>query len=190
MKSLKKSFAILAVALLCMLAIPFVHGKHLIFAILFIVIFASALMLMAGAFMRQSEMVRGFIRKYKEDPSRQRRKLALIICVAVPLFTAFYFYLEYSARNLDLTRQAMQDIQISATGHALLGDEVKMKRWGSSFHIEETGNEGSADLVLPVYGSRGKADAHIDGIKSDGHWQITTLYLTTDNSSNEIPIAH
>jgi hypothetical protein len=65
---------------------------------------------------------------------------------------------------------------------ALLGEPVKA-RWWFTGSIKVSGNDGNADLHIPLAGSTAKGDLYVKGTKTDGRWEYETMTVTRDGAA-------
>ncbi len=97
--------------------------------------------------------------------------------------------IEYLYHNLLLTQQAMEDLQASKDGQNALGAPIRIG-WMITGGEQTGGDDGAANLSIPVKGSKADGELKVKGIKKDGSWRITDLYLIADGNKTVAQIPH
>jgi hypothetical protein len=96
---------------------------------------------------------------------------------------------EYGFHNFSLTQQAMDDLQSSTDGKDSLGVPIRIG-WFITGAMRTKGDEGAANLAIPVRGSKSAGELEVKSIKKDGSWHIVDLYLIADGNKAVVPIPH
>jgi hypothetical protein len=98
---------------------------------------------------------------------------SIIILFIVPLFVAVETMMESSGAY----KLAMRTAQASPCVVQSLGSPIK-SGWAMSGSIEESGDDGSANLSIPISGPRGKGDIEVEAKKIAGIWTINSLIFS------------
>jgi hypothetical protein len=96
---------------------------------------------------------------------------------------------EYFYHNLSLTQEATEDLQASRNGRDALGDPIRLG-WFITGSMRIKGDDGAANLSIPVKGSKAAGELKVKGIRKDGSWHITALYLIADGNKPVAQIPH
>jgi hypothetical protein len=103
----------------------------------------------------------------------------ILLCVGI----------EFVFHDLDVTKQALADLQASTVGQTVLGNP---NRAGlvitGEMHLR--GNDGAAGLSIPVKGCRAAGELDVRGVRKDGSWIISALYLIADGQKTIVQIPH
>jgi len=107
-------------------------------------------------------------------------KVTVGISICVLLIASFVVSLLYavetSFRKSDVYRLALEQSQKSPCVVAELGSPILAK--GSiEGNLSESSVVGSADLEIPIRGSRAEGNLQVAATKTDGHWKIDSLTL-------------
>jgi hypothetical protein len=109
----------------------------------------------------------------------------------VAMGTIVFASLQIYGRTFPLTKTALIEINSSPQATNLLGTSIHM-RWLMSFHIFdpvlESGTGGSANLSIPVRGSKGSGTLYVSGKKVDNAWRVTKLSLMCDKCDKEVDL--
>ncbi len=117
-----------------------------------------------------------------EPPGLSKRgKVGIGMLAATSLFVLFviplFFAIDAEMRNSDAYKLAMNTAQVSPCVTSVLGSPLK-PGWMMTGGIQESSNEGSADLSIPVGGPKGKGNLDVRAEKLDGTWIINSLVFT------------
>jgi hypothetical protein len=97
--------------------------------------------------------------------------------------------IEYLFHDTSLTKQAMEDLQASNDGTNALGVPIRIG-WFITGGMHLRGDDGTANLSVPVKGSKAAGQLELTGIKKDGSWHIVDLHLLADGNKAVIQIPH
>jgi len=103
----------------------------------------------------------------------------ILVCIGI----------EYVFHSFSLTQQAVQDLQGSAEVQGVLGAPIRVG-WFITGSMQIKGDAGAASLSIPVRGITAEADLEVKGVKKDGSWYVTDLYLITDSNKAVVQIPH
>jgi hypothetical protein len=95
------------------------------------------------------------------------------------------------ACNFPLAKAALTETNSSPQATNLLGTSIHTG-WLISFHIVGadllSGTGGSANLSIPVTGSKGSGTLYVSGEKVDKAWRVTKLSLTCSKCDKEVDL--
>jgi hypothetical protein len=128
----------------------------------------------------------GFLKSGSIKMNRRALLQTLGIVLALILFGAG---LDYFYHNSSLTQRAIEDLQASKDGKNALGDPIRIG-WFISGEMHISGGNGTANLSIPVKGSKAAGKLEVKGIRKDGSWQIADLYLVADGNKTAVQIPH
>lgn len=106
----------------------------------------------------------------------------IVTCVALILVMAFMM-----VRSSDVFQQAVAELESNEAAIAALGEplEVGMFFTGS---INTSGDTGSADFSVPVFGSKTDGRLYVVAVKDREGWQFTTLELVVEPHDERIDL--
>ena len=90
-------------------------------------------------------------------------------------------------KNNEPYKTALNAAQTHPAAIAALGEPVKPGLLPTG-KINLTGNEGDADIAVPVSGPKAKGKVYIVGTKSAGKWTYTTFELALEGQEERIPL--
>jgi hypothetical protein len=103
--------------------------------------------------------------------------------------TAFVGVLMFAVENIihesEIYRTTLAEAQSSQCVATAIGSPWR-PGWMTTGGMEESGEKGSANLSIPVHGSKGKGDLLLEAEKRSGAWKITSLVLS--HGSEQIQI--
>jgi len=103
----------------------------------------------------------------------------LLLCVGI----------EFAFHDLDLTKQALADLQASTAGKTILGDPIRLGLVITG-ELHFRGNDGAASLSIPVRGSKTAGELDVSGVRKDGSWTISDLYIIADGQKSIVQIPY
>lgn len=86
------------------------------------------------------------------------------------------FTVERTFQSSEIYQTSLKEAQNSPCVTASLGSPLT-PGWGTSGRIEESREKGSANLSIPVHGSKGKGSLDLTAKKQGGVWKIDSLVL-------------
>jgi hypothetical protein len=135
------------------------------------------------------------VRRFVQPRNRRDQRLyeffiLLAVLSELPSFSlAWDEGTDLIARRMDIYVEARQDFQQSGTAKAALGGSLQIG-WPIENAVDISGDNGSAELSIPVRGANGLANLGASGIKKDGVWKIVDLHLTPYGTKENIQIEH
>ena len=118
-----------------------------------------------------------------------RWKVPLGCLIVISLLCAFiavlFTVLDVSFRNSIVYQQALARAGRSPEVVSRIGEPLKPGRVLQG-QINVSGSTGSANMNIPITGSRGKATVILDARKVDGAWVFRTLYVQFDSPSGTV----
>jgi Cytochrome oxidase complex assembly protein 1 len=117
------------------------------------------------------------------------RRAAVKAFAAVAALIFLSAGLEYLYHNFSLTQQATGILQASRDGEGALGDPIRLG-WIITGNTRIGRGEGTANLSIPVKGSKASGELEVKGIKKDGSWHVVDLYLIMDGNGAVVKIPH
>jgi Cytochrome oxidase complex assembly protein 1 len=112
---------------------------------------------------------------------------AFAFVAALMLFSVF---VEYIAHNLSLTQEAIADLRTSQDGRTALGEPIRVGWFISGSQRSSGDGGGVAGFSIPVKGSKASGKLEMKGIRKDGLWHISELYLTVGGNGGVVQIPH
>lgn len=116
-------------------------------------------------------------------PPQLSRGKRVVVALAVVASTAGLFILlllfgiENQMRRTGAYQMAVKQAQASPCARAMMGDSL-MPGWFATGEWSEGSTEGTADLSIPMRGSKGKGVLDVSAKKQNGVWMITSLILS------------
>ena len=92
-----------------------------------------------------------------------------------------------SIKSTDVYEEALARAQAHPAVIEALGEPVE-DRWWVSGQINATGSSGSADLAIPLRGSKGTATIYAVASKSAGRWEYHTLEVEVEGRPERIDL--
>jgi hypothetical protein len=111
--------------------------------------------------------------------------LGIVAVIAVFVGTLWYA-VSNMIRSSDPYRIAIQQAEKSTCVNALIGTQFEAGGWSMTGGIQESADEGSADLNIPVRGHVGKGRLRVSSVKRQGIWNIKAMALSTDTREIQI----
>ena len=129
-----------------------------------------------------------FVVRDASNTINKRRSIAKAAGVTI-VAVAIVIVAERMVHTFPLTTQAEADLRMSQDVKNILGEPVR-EGWFMSFNSESSNGNGSANLSIPLEGSKAKGHLYATGIEEGGTWRIKDLYLTVDGSDRTVQISH
>lgn len=125
------------------------------------------------------------------SPSGRRWvKITIITVTCVTIFVGGVFYsVDKMFRTSEAYKLALSSAQHSPCIIKKLGTPISAKGTVSG-NLSEGPTDGSADMEIPIHGTRGKGELDVSATKSAGTWTITSLSLIHDEGQiHLIPVS-
>ena len=104
-----------------------------------------------------------------------------VLFVVVVAFVAFIFFIVGSAmRGNQPYKDGLARAQKDPRVIEALGAPIE-PGWFVSGQIHGAGRSGSADIDIPLKGSKQEGSVHVIGMKEGGRWTYTRMIVTPDN---------
>lgn len=118
-----------------------------------------------------------------------RLRFIVLICMMGPFIYLFITAAnDLSARRMQLCSDGIEDLRASEDVRQVLGSPLVVA-WPIGLSGEYSSDSGHAVLLIPIRGSRNKADVYVNGRKNNGAWSIKEIYLAQDGAKPRmIPI--
>jgi Cytochrome oxidase complex assembly protein 1 len=108
------------------------------------------------------------------------------LLVAAPLILVFLTLEgDYVGRRMPIYAESLKAAQTSPTVSDDLGDPMRV-----GWPVDATWSGSACNLSIPLAGSRGSASLHVGGVKKNGSWEISDMYLVNKGSNLRIPISY
>jgi hypothetical protein len=92
-----------------------------------------------------------------------------------------------SFRSSDVYKQAMSQAAANEQVRAQIGDSIKAD-WLISGELKVSNETGSADLSIPISGSRGRGTIRAVASKSGGVWRFSCLQVVVEGHRSVIDV--
>jgi hypothetical protein len=110
-----------------------------------------------------------------------------LIVAGALFFTALFGIVVVSMRSSDVYREAVTRASANGAVLAELGAPIEAGLFVSG-SIRTSGSSGSADMAIPLSGSRKEGTLHAVATKSAGHWTFSRLEVEVDGNPTPIPL--
>jgi hypothetical protein len=110
----------------------------------------------------------------------------LIVALAL-FFTALFGIVFASMRSSDVYREAVMRASTNGAVLAELGAPIKTGLFVNG-SIQVSGSAGSADITIPLSGSRKEGTLHAVATKSAGRWTFSRLEVEVDGNPTPLPL--
>lgn len=123
----------------------------------------------------------------KADSSGGRRyvKYFAYLLVLAPLILVFLTLEgDYVGRRMPIFAESLKVAQSLPSVSSDLGSPIQ-----AGWPVDATWSGSACDLSIPLSGSHGKASLHVSGVKKNGSWEISEMYLVDKGSDRRIPIS-
>jgi len=136
-------------------------------------------------------VVRGFVRpRTRRDQRLCEFFILLAVLSELPSFSlAWDEGMDLIARRMDIYVEARRDFLQSETAKAALEGSLRIG-WPIENAVDIAGDNGSAELSIPVRGANGLANLEASGVKKDGVWKIVDFHPTPYGTKENIQIEH
>ena len=111
------------------------------------------------------------------------RKIVLFAAFAIAVMTI----VTSSFRHSEVYRQAMAQAVADPQVREQIGEPIKPD-WLISGEMHLNGRSGTANMIIPITGPRGRGRIHAFAQKSDGVWRFTWLRVDVANRSAAIDL--
>jgi hypothetical protein len=134
----------------------------------------------------QAEPVR---KSWLEQNARWKIPLGcLTLLFLVGMFVALLMtVLTTSFRSSDVYKQAMAQAVANEQVHAQIGDPIKAD-WLIAGELKVSNDTGSANLSIPISGSRGRGTIRAVASKSGGVWRFSCLQVVVEGHRSVIDL--
>ena len=109
---------------------------------------------------------------------------SVIVLVALFIF-AIVFFVFTVIRSTDVFRDAIARAEASPEVRAELGEPIK-EGWWVRGNVNTTGPSGTADISIPLKGSRKDGTLYAVAHKSAGRWSYDTLEVEVEGRAQRI----
>jgi len=92
-----------------------------------------------------------------------------------------------SFRSSDVYKQAMAEAAANEQVHAQIGNPIKAD-WLISGELKVSNDTGSANLAIPISGSRGRGTIRAVASKSGGVWRFSCLQVVVEGHRSVIDL--
>jgi hypothetical protein len=112
----------------------------------------------------------------------------LTLMFLVAMFVALLMtVITTSFRSSDVYKQAMAQAAANEQVHTQIGDPIKAD-WLISGELKVNGDSGSANLSIPISGSRGRGTIRAVASKSGGVWRFSFLQVVVEGRRASIDL--
>jgi hypothetical protein len=112
----------------------------------------------------------------------------LTFLVLIGMFVALLMtVITASFRSSDVYKQAMAQATANPQVRAQIGDPVKAD-WLIAGELKVSGDTGSANLSIPIHGSRGRGTIRAVASKSGGVWRFSFLQVVVEGHASRIDL--
>jgi hypothetical protein len=92
-------------------------------------------------------------------------------------------------KSSDVYKTSIHLVETDSRALELLGAPIEAK-WYVMGNMNVSGSSGSADLSIPLRGSRRKGIAYVEAVKRMGKWHVKNLVLELKDSSERVTLVH
>src|SRR5882757_1484470 len=112
----------------------------------------------------------------------------LTLLLLVGMFVALLMtVITTSFRSSDVYKQAMAQAAANEQVHTQIGDPIKAD-WLIAGQLKVNGDSGSANLSIPISGSRGRGTIRAVASKSGGVWRFSCLRVVVEGHRSVIDL--
>ncbi|MCB1098016.1 MAG: hypothetical protein KDN22_20765 [Verrucomicrobiae bacterium] len=112
---------------------------------------------------------------------------ALLAFAGVAFVVAIAGFVFSMMKNSEPYKHALTQVQNDPQAVAFLGEPIE-PGWLLTGKIDLSGSSGSADISIPVEGSKASGRLNVVASKSGGVWSYTVLRLTSDGLSQPLDL--